>query len=242
LKGEEAGSTATQEYYELRRYRLHEASNQALLDSYLEKAAIPALNRLGVKPVGAFTEEEPQNGLVVWLLIPHASLDSFTRTAMVLNPEADVSEEAAEYLAAPKSKPAFDRIDSWLLLAFAGMPHLEQPDYSRDRKSRLFELRTYESHSESRARKKVEMFNAGEIEIMKEVGLGPVFFGQALVGENLPHLAYMLSAEDAESHKAHWAAFMKHPVWEKLKNDPQYKDTVSKITKQILLPTAYSQI
>ena len=26
------------------------------------------------------------------------------------------------------------------------------------------------------------MFNAGEIEIMRDVGLGPIFFGQTLVG------------------------------------------------------------
>ena len=32
------------------------------------------------------------------------------------------------------------------------------------------------------------------------------------------------------------------PEWDKLKNDPQYKDTVSAITNIILKPTPYSQI
>ena len=38
----------------------------------------------------------------------------------------------------------------------------------------------------------------------------------------------MLSAEDREAHKRHFDAFGKHPTWNKLKNDPQYADTVSK--------------
>jgi hypothetical protein len=86
------------------------------------------------------------------------------------------------------------------------------------------------------------MFNAGEIQVMRDVGLGPIFYGQALIGSNLPHLAYMLSAEDTEAHKRHWDAFRGHPTWAKLKNDPQYADTVSKIANRFLVPTPYSQI
>jgi hypothetical protein len=77
---------------------------------------------------------------------------------------------------------------------------------------------------------------------MREVGLGPIFFGQALAGSGLPHLTYMLSAESDDAHKQHWGGFGKSPVWNKLKNDPQYADTVSKIVNRFLVPTAYSQI
>jgi hypothetical protein len=52
----------------------------------------------------------------------------------------------------------------------------------------------------------------------------------------------MLSAEDQEAHKKHWDAFGKHPTWNKMKNDPQYADTVSKIVNRFLVPTSYSQI
>ena len=77
---------------------------------------------------------------------------------------------------------------------------------------------------------------------MREVGLGPVFYGQALIGRDLPHLTYMLSAEDREAHKKHWGAFGQHATWKKMNGDPQYKDTVSKITSRFLVPTGYSQI
>jgi hypothetical protein len=159
-----------------------------------------------------------------------------------LRADAEYRQAGAEYLQTPKDKPAFARIDTWLLRAFAGMPKMEIPPYSAEKKPRMFELRTYESYSETKAAKKVEMFNSGEIDLMREVGMGPIFFGQALVGANLPHLTYMLSAENREAHNQHWGVFGKHPTWKKMSSDPQYADTVSKIVNRFLAPTSYSQI
>jgi hypothetical protein len=238
-----AESSATgREYYELRIYRLKAGAKSDLLDSYLETAAIPALNRLGIKPIGVFTERETKEAPAVYALIPYPSLDSFSEAATKLLSDPELQKAGAAYLQSPKDNPAFDRIESWLMLAFAGMPKLEQPAYSKERKPRMFELRIYESHSEVKAIKKVEMFNSGEIDVMREVGLGPVFYGQALIGPSLPHLTYMLSAEDQDAHKKHWETFGKHPVWKKMSSDPQYADTVSKISNRFLLPTAYSQV
>jgi hypothetical protein len=77
---------------------------------------------------------------------------------------------------------------------------------------------------------------------MQEVNLSPVFYGQALVGRDLPHLTYMLCSADMATHKKNWNAFLAHPVWTGLKNDPQYADTVQKITSRFLIPAAFSQI
>jgi hypothetical protein len=238
----ERAGAGSREYYELRVYRLKAGADHALLDAYVEKAAIPALNRLGVKPVGVFTEIEPKDGPALYVLRTFPSLEVFATAAVRLGADPEYQKAGAEYLSSPKTNPAFDRIDSWLMLAFAGMPKLELPAYSRERKPRIFELRTYESHSEMKALKKVAMFNAGEIDLMRELGLGPIFYGQALIGKGLPHLTYMVSAESQEEHKKHWSAFGAHPTWTKLKNDPQYADTVSKIDSRFLVPTSYSQI
>ena len=237
----ESGS-ANREYYELRIYRLKSGAKSDLLDAYLSRAAIPTWNQLGIKPVGVFTEKEPKGAPAVYVLIPYPSLQTFSQATARLNGLADVDQAAQEYLQLPKANPGFERIDSWLMLAFADMPKIEQPAYSREKKPRIFEIRTYESHSEVKAVKKVEMFNSGEIDVMREVGLGPVFYGQALIGPNLPHLTYMLSAENDDAHKKHWEAFGKHPVWNKMKNDPQYADTVSKIVNYFVVPTSYSQV
>ncbi len=238
----EKPSSKSQEYYELRAYRLKNKESQALLDRYLAEAAIPGLNRLGIKPVGVFVEKEPKEEPTVFVLIPYDTADAVAPAVTKLNADAEYQKAGADYLQVAKNNPAFVRIDSWLLLAFAGMPRLNLPAYSRDRKPRMFELRTYESFSEVKALKKIQMFNSGEIETMHEVGLAPIFYGQALIGPNLPHLTYMTSGENEELHKKHWDAFGKHPTWDKLKNDPQYADTVSKIANRFLVPAPYSQI
>jgi hypothetical protein len=241
-------STAGRDYYELRAYRLKEGGRNDLLDSYLEKAAIPALNRSGAKPIGVFVEqganegEKPKDGDKLWMLITYPSLEAFSMATARVATDPDYLKSGAEYLALPKDKPGFERIDSWFLLAFFGLPKLDLPAYSRERKSRIFELRTYESHSEAKALKKIEMFDSAEIGVMREVGLAPVFYGQALIGRDLPHLTYMLSAENRDEHKKHWRGFGGHATWKKLNNDPQYADTVSKITSRFLAPTSYSQI
>jgi len=156
------------EYCEPTVYRLKARADHALLDAYVEKAAIPALNRLGVKPVGVFTEIDPKDGPALYLLGTYPSLEVFATATARLSADA-------EYLNSPKTNPAFERIDSWLMLAFAGLLKLDLPAYCCERKPRVFEIRTYESNSELKAVKKVEMFNAGEIDLMRQVGLGPIF-------------------------------------------------------------------
>ena len=249
--GSNSSVNALREYYELRVYHLKSSGDRGLLDTYLSKALIPALNELDSRPVGVFVQQERTGAhqptevidlLAVWVLIPHMGLAGVAESVEMLPAGGAYQSAGAEYLQSPKTKPAFERIDSWLMLAFAGMPRVELPAYCKEKKPRMFEMRTYESYSESKALKKVEMFNSGEIQLMREVGLGPIFYGQALIGSNLPHLTYMVSAEDQEAHKKHWDAFKAHPTWDKLKNDPQYADTVSKIYNRFLVPTPYSQI
>ena len=138
---------------------------------------------------------------------------------------------------------AYERIDSWLLRAFAGMPQMALPEFSRRRvPTRVFEMRDYESHSEERALSKMAMFNEGEIEVMKDLGMSPVFFGQALAGPNLPHLRYITCAADLATHLANWKKFGPDPRWMKMKDLPQYAGNTSKNTARFLVPTAFSAI
>jgi hypothetical protein len=233
----------SRELYELRAYRLKDGAPHELLDEYIEKALIPALNRAGSAPIGVLKEmEQPKDGPAIWVLIPHQSAQAFAIAATRIYEDPQYQKSAMAYFRVGKAEPAFQRIDSWLLLAFTGMPRLEMPALARNKKKHIFEMRTYESYSESKALKKIEMFNSGEIEVMREVGLSPVFYGQALVGKDLPHLTYMLCGETREAHKEHFTSFTKHPTWLKLKDDPQFADTVSKITSRFLEPLPYSQI
>jgi hypothetical protein len=240
---EPGAASAGRDLLELRTYRLKPGASHALLDGYLEKALIPALNARGIDAVGAFTEPEAKDGPAVWVLIRYASLAQVVSVTAALNQDAAVQSAGAEYLSSPTAaQPAFDRLDSCLLLAFPGLARMAVPALARGRQQRIFELRTYESFSELKALKKIDMFDAGEIGVMQELSLSPVFYGQALVGRDLPHLTYMLCSPDRATHKRNWTAFTVHPVWVKLKTDPQYADTVSKVTSRFLVPTAYSQV
>ena len=243
---------AAREYYELRSYRLKAAGSRAPLEAYLEKALLPALGKRGVKNVGVFTELDvnkaagtstPKADSPVWVLMPHATLESFVSVSAEINQDAAVQKAGAAYLEVPKPSPAFDRIDSWLLLAFAGMPQMHVPAFSKSRApGRVFEMRDYESHSEAKALAKMAMFNEGEIEIMQTLGMSPVFFGQGLVGPNLPHLRYFTSGPDLATHLDAWKTFGPDPRWMKMKDLPQYADATSKNTARFLTPKPYSSI
>ena len=115
--------SSDRDYYELRIYRLKPGASHALLDSYLEQALIPALNQRGIPQVGVFMNTEAKDGEAVTVLIPYGSLEVFAAVAADLNSDPAVQKAGAPYLQTPtKDNPAFDRIDSWLLLAFTGMP------------------------------------------------------------------------------------------------------------------------
>jgi hypothetical protein len=86
------------------------------------------------------------------------------------------------------------------------------------------------------------MFNSGEVPLMKDVGLCPVFFSQTVVGSQMPNLIYMVSGENMEEHNKHWPGFRDSPVWKKLNGDPRYKDNVSQVISIFLKRTAASQI
>ena len=246
------------DYYELRCYRLQAGTrlktdaDPALLDGYLEHTLLPALGRNGIRNVGVFTELDvkketataaPKPGSPVWVLIPHATLDSFMHVSAALNADPAVQQAGAAYLQAPKASPAFERIDSWLLLAFQGMPRLELPPFSRDRTpTRVFELRDYESHGELKALSKMAMFDDGETALMKDLGMSPFFFGQALAGPDLPHLRYMTGGPDLATHLANWKKFGADPRWMAMRGLPRYADNTSKNTARFLTPKPCSQI
>lgn len=243
--GSTSGATAfkktKQEFYELRVYTLNNAAQQQIVEDYFEKAAIPALNRLGTKNIGVFKELNAEGQTKLFVLIPFNSMDDYISSNEKLLKDAAYLQAGAAYINAPATAPAYERIQSSLLRAFAHMPALVPPPL----KPRIFELRRYESASEAAGKKKIEMFNdAGEIEIFKRVGLQPVFFGETLIGDMRPNLTYMLTFDDMAQHDRSWKAFGSDAGWKRISSIPDYADAkiVSRITRTFLEPTAFSQV
>jgi hypothetical protein len=240
-KATESAEKESTMFYELREYTLKDAQQQSLVESYFRTAAIPALKRLGVQAVGLFAELKPEGQTKLYALIPYKSLSDFVGIEERLFSDQAYLTAGAAYLNAPATAPAYDRIESSLLKAFAHMPKLELPEH----KERIFELRRYEHATEAAGKKKLEMFNdAGEVDIFKRLGFRPVFFGETIIGEKRPNLIYMLTFNDMLDHDSHWKSFGGDPEWKKISTKPEYADSklVSHITSTFLTPTAASEI
>ena len=235
-----AADADSPQYYEIRIYSTKSADQQQRVIDYWQNAAVPAYNRLGIQPVGVFTEitNTPTNS--IYVLIPCDSLEIFASIPAKLAADATYQAAAATFLTAPKENPAYERFESSLTVAFDGMKHLVVPP--ADKKPAVFELRTYMSPNDERGFNKVKMFEAGEIQLMKDIGLSPIFYSRKLIGPNQPCLMYMTCGVDMAEHKKHWKIFGSSPVWKGLQADPQYKDNVSKTIKILLQRTSASQL
>ena len=234
----EAGSG--RQYMELQKYSLDTEAQRQALDTFLKDVALPALNRLGIRPVGVFCDAKDFSP--VYVLLPHRTAESALTLTQRLLADAEFAAKGAAFIDAPKEALPYREVESWLTRAFKGMPRVDTPVTAP---GRIFQLRIYESPSLKTGQKKIEMFNdAGEIDIFRRVGLNPVFFGETLVGGKMPNLTYMLMFESEGAMKAGWKKFGGDPDWQRLRGMDEYADRniLSGITNLLLKPAEYSQI
>lgn len=242
-------AAADREWFQVRIYHLKSEAAESLFDKTMEEAVVPGFKKLGITQVGIFkpvavakdreaNREMPRQRVMILAL---ESPDVLASMPERLASDDAFVQAAGPYLSVSKENAIYDRVESSLLYAFEGMPKLVIPEKETEG-PRLFELRVYESYSEMKGKRKVEMFNNGEIEIFNEVGLQCLFFGEAVVGKNLPQLTYLSVYNDEEHRGKVWSAFLKHPKWDALKKNERYKDTVSKIISQHMQALPYSPI
>lgn len=235
---DQAMPAATQQIYELRVYTLKRGGGRNRLTNYLSSALIPALNRYGCPAVGVFEEMSAPEPTKIYLLIPYISMEHFGGVGEFLSEDEDYQQAEDDYRMIPQENTVYTRFDTYLMRAFAVMPELEAPK----KESRIFEFRTYEGYSEDAVRRKVKMFNEGELPIFLKTGLHPVFFGHLLAGPAMPALTYMLHFKDMEERDANWKDFIAHPDWKKMSSMEEYANTVSNIIRQFLVPLDISQV
>jgi hypothetical protein len=238
----DANNQSPREFYELRQYHLRHGPMLKRCDDFFREVGVPALNRAGVSPVGVFDLAIGPDAPVKYLLLPFKSLEAMAAAKAKVEDDPEVVQ--SEFYNLPPTDPPYIRMESTLLYAFSGMPKLEVPKQVAEKKGRLFELRIYEAHSRKANRKKVEMFNVGEIEIFRRTGLTPVFFAEGVIGTKLPSLTYLLVFDDMAARDKAWATFGPDPEWKKLSTTPGYTNAeiLTNITNVFLRPTAYSQV
>ena len=240
----ETAAAPAREFYELRRYQFRRGPMVKRFEEYVAAAALPAMERMGIGPVGVFTPVGGPDTPATYVLIPFSSLAEFATVGERLRADAEYQKLGAEYINTPAGDPPYLRYESSLLVAFSGVPKLEVPAQKKAGKPRLFELRTYESHSKKANKTKIKMFNEGELELFRKHGLAPVFFGETLIGAKQPNLTYMLAFDDVAAKDRSWAAFAGDPEWKKLSSTPGYTDAeiVTNISSVFLRPMACSQV
>lgn len=244
-QGNSAGAEARGRYfYELRRYHLSSGPQQKLCDDYFHGALLPALNRLGITPVGVFNVAVGPDSPTIFVFLPSLSLETLVNVEARLAQDAEYLKAGAPFLNAPATEPAFVRMESSLMQAFEKIPGITLPKATAGNGPRVFELRTYESSTDQDHKRKVEMMQSGEEAIFARAGFTQVFYGDTLIGARIPNLTYMLSYESVSDRDKLWKAFSNDPDWKAMQAMPRYsfEAIVSSITSTILTPTAYSQI
>ena len=234
----------SRDIYELRIYHLMHQQQEARVDSFLKEAYIPALHKEGVKRVGVFKPVEGDSlfGKRIYVLIPYQSADQLLKMPKALEKDKNYLSVGNAYINSAHNNSPYERIETIVLQAFEGMPQFRETDLTNAPEERIYELRSYESATEKLYRKKVEMFNKGEIDIFKKLEFNPVFFGEVIAGSNMPNLMYMTAFEDKASRDAHWQSFGVDPDWERMKSMKEYANTVSHIDIYFLRTTSYSEL
>jgi len=226
------------EIYEFREYELKFGKPAKVLHDYFENALIPALNKQGIKNIGAFEEIGDALPKKIYLLITYDDLKDYQKVLDNLKDDSVFLQASEAYSKTAQEIFPVERYVTSLFTAFDGIPKLVKPTEG----SMVFELRTYEAYNEDAFQRKVKMFNESELSIFDEVGLHSVFFGEKIAGPQMPCLTYLLAFKDMAERDANWAKFGPNPEWQRIVKLPEYANTVSNIYRVFLKPMSYSQL
>lgn len=230
------------EIYQIKTYLTNSEDQLKTTEDFLKYAYLPALKRTGIKSVGVFKPKTIESDSIkkVMVLIPFASLEQFSSLDSELSKDAAFQTAGATYLKAPYTNKPYLRIESILMEAFSGRTNLTPSLLNNSRADRVYELRSYESHTEAISKNKIDMFHNGEFELFDKLDFNAVFYGEVISGPKMPNLMYMTTFANQESRDAHWKAFFASPEWKVLSAKPEFKNNVSKNDILFLTPTEYS--
>ena len=233
------------DYFEIRIYHFTTKEQENVLDEYLKNAFLPALHKSNRKLVGVFKPiaNDTAADKRIFVLIPHKSIKDFTELPGKLGKDKTFQTAGATYINTPYTNPAYSRMETILLYGFEGMGTIAKPKLNGKKSENVYELRSYESHTEKISQNKIDMFNKGdEISLFNRLEFNSVFYAQVLAGSRMPNLMYMTSFNSMEEREAHWKAFFADPYWKTLSADPNYQHNVSKNEITFLRSVEYSDL
>jgi hypothetical protein len=238
-----AGNKPKRDIYQLTVYKYATTEQETLLSNYLKNALLPALHKMGYKNIGVFKALANDTAAVktMYVYLPLNNLNDQLTIAEKLNKDGSYQTAGADYINAPYTAPAYNRMEVILLKAFSLAPQMQLPKLTAPKNERVYELRSYEGATEKIFANKVHMFNEGdEISIFKNINANAVFYSEVIAGSHMPNLMYMTCYENKADRDAHWKAFGSEPAWKKLSAMPEYQHNVSHIDVMFLQPLEYS--
>jgi hypothetical protein len=259
LSGAAQAAKTRNQYIELRFYNLSGGAGQSSrLAAFLENEHLPMTKRLRIGPVGYFDLRETPApraraagkksadaapGKDAPRIVTLTAYDSWPAVEAKQNAQRSDKQWTKALNDLTAQAPIFDRVESWLLRAFDGLPKIEVPPVDDKKKPRIFDLRVAESLGFGAAADKREQFNSGgEIQIFRNTGLHPLLFGESLFGSKMPNLWFMVWFDDREAREAAWEAFFKDPEWLKIQKVPRWAKAVFRTTDSFLQPLRFSPI
>lgn len=236
------GQTGKRDLYELRTYHIENAQQEGMIDAYLKNAFLPAAHRNGIKEIGVFKPiaSEADAGKKIYVFIPYPNTKSYFSFPGKLDKDDTYQQAGKDYIFAAHNNPPYKRMETALMQAFTGSPRYKASGVTGPKKDRIYELRSYEAATERLYQQKVKMFNSGEIDIFDKLDFNPVFYGETLVGAQMPNLMYLTTFQNMGKRNEGWNAFRVDPDWEAMKDLEEYKNTVSKNDTRLLYPAEYS--
>lgn len=231
-------------WFELRHFQMRNARTNQIqrTTKFISEAYAPAARRAGMGPVGIFNAVIAPESPFLLVVSGFPSPAAMQASMEKVDADAEYQKQHLEFNSNPDA--AYVRMETTLLRCFDALPAIDRGAAPAGNAARIFEMRTYESDNELTLKKKIKMFADGEIAIFRKCGLAPVFFGQAMVGPNLPRITYMVAFDSLAGREKAWSAFGADPDWQKLKVLPGLADAdiVSNISNVILKPVAGSDI
>ncbi len=232
---------AKNQIFELRCYKLRYSKSDQFgrLTSFMKAEHLPMTERIGLVQgyfrvtLGEFTPR-------VYTLSAYDSLADMGEKMVAKSADTAWTKAATEFGA--HEQAPYDRVESWLLRAFDGMKTVEVPAVPD--KPRAFDLRIYEQETARDTQEKMRMFNEEEIQIFRDCGINPVFFGETIVGSHMPSLIYMSHYADMDARGIAWSTFGKSEGWNRIKQTPGWSnaDIVSTVSNIHLAGLPFSPI
>jgi len=230
-----AATVNGKEIYEWSIYML--TGDGKALDNFFRDALIPAFNRKGVK-VGAFKQFKQEEQKKRYLVFIYPDIATFLRVKTEIWSDTIFKTAAQGFFDSSAPNPVYSNVETYLCEAFSSIPVHRNPDSSRT----LLELRIYWSPNEEANKRKVKMFNEGEINIFDNCGINSVLYGDILAGPRMPALMYLTWYQDEPTRAEAWSRFVAHPDWLTMSKLPEYAYTATNNTSTFLAPLPFSQL